>query len=531
MAQKFIDYLKKNSTIIVITISMIAWMFKSQIIRFNDEFELMSDAWFIANGYTLYQDVFSQHMPFPYYFFAFFAKLGFDSPNLMRIVYAVLVCIIFLIIFRKLPTNTTSDADTYVTKESFAIFIVLALFSTIHFKFHMIIADSFVSLAALIILILVLQKPECNFTFEEIILISSLIFGSITSAIISIYPLIVFYLYYLFNQIAQVIGNGFQRKEKIKVVVLHHFIFLGPFLIWIFLMLVTNTLNTFINDALLFNIKYYGSITEDSGSQIELLKSHIKNVYQYFFDIYKYYRRSDEPFVNTTRLLSISSLYVFVLILFIKKKFRSAVFIFPYVFLLAIRSLYNFHAQPFIIMGLFLFSILVDTIIRKLNQRNGLIRIAHLLLIFLLITYAMIAIFVDIGDRRSEKLGITQDEEIIQKVTNDDDYIWAVPWYPSAYINTRRFPADRNMFFHPHQAMVPGIEDSVIDNLILNDPKVIYYNKEKVLFGSYQMKNYAPKINEFIHENYFQISEISQYLYFSNKYQDMILNRLYSPSN
>ena len=334
----------------------------------------------------------------------------------------------------------------------------------------------------------------------------------VLSTLISVYPVIFLGVYYFSIRF---INNNFKYslkllKEDLKFIS----IMLCPFLIWIVYMLITGSFSDFIQNGYLFNTKYY-SLFNGMDTPFTLIAKHFKNIGSLFF--------FDKSFIEF--FYKFIFLY-FLMKLIFKKKYDLAVFSFFYVFLLKMRQGFHDAAYYYVIIYI---SVLVLKDIVKFCQNKFLKLISFLIFILLTINtvfYPYISInfyfcsklFVNIISIFRNNPIQYNNENIVDKLLMQEDKIWAMPLEPRVYYAYKREPANKNIFYLPWQAIVPGNNEKVIEDLENKKVKLIIFYKDIDIWG-YHVKSYAKPVYEYIIKNYYVYPEYNN-LYFRNEYKE-----------
>ena len=304
--------------LMLVVIFAIAYSYTAAV-RFCDEDDILTASWLISNGYVLYKDIFSHHMPLPYYIMSipnlFLNPLSFD---IFRCFFYIFIGSVF-IFFNFYDKNGLRNFWLL-------IYIIILLLSFPLFNGYWVLADTFFALGALAVFISVLNNPECNFSIKEMIVISSGVAFCILSTLISVYPVLFFLVYYFtIRFIKNDCKYSFQLlKEDAK--------FIGilscPFLIWIVYTIFTDGFRDFIQNAYLFNTKYYSLFT-GMNTPVTLILNHIQNITDLFKNI------------NFTTVIFYLAFLYFMLKLIIKdKKYNLALFSFIFVPLVCVFGVF-----------------------------------------------------------------------------------------------------------------------------------------------------------------------------------------------
>lgn len=489
--------------LMLVVIFAIAYSYTAAV-RFCDEDDILTASWLISNGYVLYKDIFSHHMPLPYYIMSipnlFLNPLSFD---IFRCFFYIFIGSVF-IFFNFYDKNGLRNFWLL-------IYIIILLLSFPLFNGYWVLADTFFALGALAVFISVLNNQECNFSIKEMIVISSGVAFCILSTLISVYPVLFFLVYYFtIRFIKNDCKYSFQLlKEDAK--------FIGilscPFLIWIVYTIFTDGFRDFIQNAYLFNTKYYSLFT-GMNTPVTLILNHIQNITDLFKNI------------NFTTVIFYLAFLYFMLKLIIKdKKYNLALFSFIFLYLLRMRGL-GFHAVAYYYILIYVFVLVLKDIVLYCKT-NFLKLITIIVSVFLVLNMVYIPyidrnpsirfkIISDILSRHKSKE--RADVVMINLLLQKDDKMWQIPLNPAVYYQFQRKPANKNIFYLPWQAIVSGNNDQVVSDLEKNKVKLVFFDKDAVIWG-YHVKNYASPIYEYILKNYYTYPKYN-YLYFRRDYKE-----------
>lgn len=518
MYKKFTKIIKNNIILILcFFISLIIFMLLTKVGSFSDEYDVMTGSWLISKGWVLYKDIFSHHMPFPYYFMSIFVSFGFDNAYRLRIIFAFVIFsyFIFLAFYYRKKIN----------KEIFAFSIILYSITLPFFWGQQMLADSFFAMAAGILFLEIYTNPKMEFSLSEQIIISIATFTAITSTLIAFYPFAIFFMVYIIYRVRLYFVEK-EFKKKIMNDIKFCIIVLLPFFIWLLYMLATKSLNDFIINGIKFNTDYYSQFT-GGDTPISLIVNHIKNIPKYFIWVTEYLLSMNKEillnannlFVNIMRI----TLYCFMFTFIIKREYWRGAFLVSFAYFCYMRG-DSFHGVPFYILCIFMISIFLDKLYYQIKNEKWIM--GNIILITCILSISSIFIYNYEVYRNNEVKVLQTDNiiEVIKSVTNEQDSIWCAPLSPQIYFATRRNPADKNIFYLPWQSIVPGNNEEIVKKLYKEQPKVIYFDKDMEIWG-YVLEDYGSDLYSFIQENYFTL-DIFNNLYFNNKYREQIIKDL-----
>ena len=192
----------KNIKIIVnillfLLVAILAILYSNTPI-FMDEEEIITGGWLITKGYVIFKDFFVHHMPFSYCLFSL-PMFIFKHPSIYFLRCITNFSLIFILLFLGIYSKKGLRQFWIL----YYIFILLLCFPFFD-GYWTILADTSFAVASLAIFLTVLDKPKCDFSYFQKFIISISIFVSITSTLISVYPILFFMIYYY---IIRIINN------------------------------------------------------------------------------------------------------------------------------------------------------------------------------------------------------------------------------------------------------------------------------------------------------------------------------------
>jgi len=186
----------------------------------------------------------------------------------------------------------------------------------------------------------------------------------------------------------------------------------------------------------------------------------------------------------------------------------------------------------------------LSTNIEPVQLQNGQLMLKHFRVFKYLISYvlsgmllvSLLVVTIVTAGSYTQNIGslsnfLSSDEQrnaIITAVTSEDETIWVAPLYPEIYIENKRMPANKNIFYLPWQSENLELNQELLDDLEVNKPNVIFFTREVDIWG-YYLKDYGSGVKNYIDENYFVIEdEKYQNFYFRKSNKENIINNLYN---
>ncbi|MFA4956993.1 MAG: hypothetical protein WC556_08500 [Candidatus Methanoperedens sp.] len=511
--------LEKNiKTLQVFVVLVISYMllFQNRLwADFPDEGDNFAGGWLISKGYVLYKDTFSHHMPFPYYYASLLIKLGLNDVSGLRIGMSLTILffwILILVIFK--------DKINY---KLLCIMIFLSAIAHPIFWGHMFLADSFFAYSFLIIFLYFFSNPQLNFNIKDKIIIASMIYISIMSALVSIIPIMFLGVYYTINKLSQFYVEKTNIKNKVSGELIFVLLIFTPFILSLVYFYCAGSLQDLFNQAYLFNKIYYSQFTGmlTNPQFFSIIKAYSEFILNFFISDYGWLI-NEKSFVCTwgctplffEGFLVISNLITSV-IFWVKRKRSFAIFYFFCLGLLLMQRVWV-HAIPYYLLSFFSISLIITEAYELFSYRlrnQQLITKINLWLIPIII-YAFLAImflgvisyaYVSNGSGIGPNIAYVSDYDIIiQTLTLPNDTIWVAPLQPSLYFTNDRFPASRYTFYLPWQSISEEINKEILEDLNIKKPPLIIFSRD-VEIGEYVLKDYGKVIDDYVIQNYQQV--------------------------
>lgn len=252
----------KSNTIVqvgflgIVIFSMLVTFLKIE--TFSDEVDNIIGGILVGKGYTLYVDYYTGHTPFAYWLCAAFSVLGPISLEQFRLLYYVLISVIYMGLFIRHKNNFGSIKMALIPIIQIA-FGILMTTQTV-----MILSDNIQTICMIALLLEFLQylKDE-KLDWKRAIIVSISIFCSFGSAFVSAYAIFAICLGVFIKEIT------YWKKEKFsfvnaikrywKLVVACAI----PFVITLIYFMVTNSIFNVYEQAFKFNTEVYSEYLED----------------------------------------------------------------------------------------------------------------------------------------------------------------------------------------------------------------------------------------------------------------------------
>lgn len=515
--------LSKFITLLIFTLSILISIIASQYGTFCDEADVISASWLMSKGYHLYSDIFCHHMPIPYYFLSIFQTMNISNITTLRIIFAIVTQSYFILLYIFFKKRMNPYTIPIVA-------LLYALMRNISMQ-NYILAETFLALGFFTIFLELITKPKMDYTIKDKILISFATFITLGSSLIAVYPLAIFYLYYIIKRLILY----FKEKENIKRNFTNDLIFmlivLLPFVIVAIYMLCTNTLKDFIENGIEFNTKYY-SLYNKEATPISLIIAQFTNFPARALEKLKfatiYFPLFEERAAEIFEGLNFIVFLIGAVALICKKR-KNSIIIILFTYFCYMRD--SFHASTLFILCNYFITQIVLWIIKEICQKKPKVGLLKSIAILILVSYTIIytsILCIDNGRMLQSKQYVSNYglvlKDIILATTDEKDKIWAAPLYAEIYFTTKRQPANKNIFYLPWQSIKPGVNDNIVKDLEQNKAKVIIYNGYGDIW-KVETKFYAKQLEEYLEEKYFRINSMP-IIYYRKEDKEEIEQRL-----
>ena len=498
------EFLKKEKIpIILFVIGFIFSIWIAPYGTFCDEADVITASWLMSKGSLLYQDIFCHHMPVPYFFLEIFQFFSNDL-IFLRICFAIVTQAYFVLLYVFFRKKLHPCIIPIVS-------VLWGLMRHILLQ-NMILADTFVALGLFTIFLELITCKNCKYALKDKILIAFATFISFGSSLIAVYPLMIFYLYYIVKRIILYIKEKENAFAYFKEDLLFALIVLCPFLVFVLYLLLTNTWGAFLENAIFFNTDYY-SLYNGAETPISLIVNQFLDFPQ------RAWTRILFGTILLPQMLSyITDIFVgvnFVIFLAwsITALFRyksKAILYILFVYFCYMRN--GFHSSTFMIFCQFFLAEGIIWGVKEIQKKEK-AEIQKAIAITGIFLYTLAYLFllgIDLikmvkGDERVTDYG-KEYKDVILSVTEEDDTIWAVPLKAELYFVTNRMPANSNIFYLPWQSIKPGVNKTIEKDLLEKKPKVIIYTGDELLWTeTIVTSSYCGWLEEILEENYFTV--------------------------
>lgn len=464
---------------------------------FCDESDNLIGGKMISNGYLMYKDFYSQHNPLMYYICAFISYLGANSVVYYRIYFFFLLSLMWIFMYVRY--------GKHFGKLTMALYPVLYIFILGCTPMGNTILSEQIQSTALVILFLefLLYGKNKSFKYDNYIVISLAVFLSIGTAMVSVFPVFVFFVGVFVLQISWIFRNRKDLSNYIKSYLLLVLCVLIPFLVMVVIYYKQGVLSNAFYQMFTFNTQIYSKYNGGYGSgvlstlemPIYLYSSYISKVLNGLF--------SSAFVTNAQFLIGIFSVFIFVWNLLKKNRKIVGIFSFLYVVMCGTRGYESFHSIPYHAVTIIIFSMIIYKLGYLPYKKS---KVYNNFNIFLIISSIVVLSTSFFSNYRV--LGIKnffKDPDLnpmqlnILKLTNKNDKIFVTTLDGYSYLATDRLPASRVWTITPWFNEI--FEGEMIEDLKFYNPKIIIYTPELDIWG-YKAKDFASGLQKYIESNY-----------------------------
>ncbi|MBQ6134632.1 MAG: hypothetical protein IJI65_10850 [Lachnospiraceae bacterium] len=514
----------------------------------TDELDIMIAGRDMVDGYQLYTDYSSQHMPFSYYMSAFFASLGARTVSLQRICFFLFYALMWtLMVFFYGKTEK---------KRAVALFPILFIFVSCSYDFGpAILSEQIAGIGFSFLFLEFLQFYRTHeLRLRNYIIISWSVLLTFGTMFISAFGLFVIAVAVLILEIYWEI----RKKESfirwllrmIKRYLLLVVSILIPWVIMVIYYAANNMLGMVFFSAYTYNrdiySKYNGSFGSDIGAAVR----------DGFLSIFRNLSLDVKTLMNPESKIDFARagffimLFILLICFLIFAAIRISLFVsvisFLFLVALSVRGVMfqnSFHSgTPYMILCLFAALFFGNAVFVRWKRKKAfaaLLRVASILSIaYMAVFYVRLADF----DAPTYKEGDIAAAEAIAALTDKGEPVWINTFMLDLDMN-----ADRPMIWNI--GITPwgweAMSDDVFPLLRETPPRVIVFNPGHTVWV-YSMDEYAPELIDFVDENYKNLhskyikaytpetalsisedyGEYPSYIYVRNDYYDEAVKKL-----
>ncbi len=493
--------LRRRLGYLLILISVIFGIFALGKDQFVDEHALISTGKLISKGYILYSDIFSHHFPLAYYWVAIVYKLVGNSLILVRFCLLLTQSLLFAYTVR----------FTHYELEIGLTAVLWGIFRSFYYG-NMILYPSFV--AAFVVCLVFFTFEHIKYPAEntKVVIISSALLAVMAffTDPLMVYPIAVIC-------VVSIISNV---KYGAKLCML---IALGIGIVF-FLLLITGSLDDFWDQAIVFNARTYGRYTDSNPNRfIDWGKQSI-NLLGIFDSEWtnnvnpRASIESSPDIINRWLFTGFLNRYVILtltIIFLLRKEWLAAGFIYFFSSSNLVKNESGFRAQPFVILGLAAFSMVIGLLpkISKKNNVKSIIVTTNIVIIALMMAWVCLrfAKYNMVWSKKFMSNAMSTTDSTIETIQNlhcqdDNVHIAAYPGYSYIYWISDLLPVKGYVY------MWPWVADYDLQGVIneMSDPDYRSYafiDKECNVWGHYQCRKFLGPLIDFLDDNYIAIND------------------------
>jgi len=521
---------------------LIIFAFLSILIIFKgdpgDAYENIVGGWLITKGLVLYKDQFATRAPLMYYFagFVHFA-LG------MKIIY---FRIFLLLIYLTLSFYLSFFLRKSI-KNAFLFSLIFFPLSVRFFHSQTFLADNLLAFCLLGLLVVFFQFwGRKKFLIKLKLLIAVLIFMAVNSSSIAVIPVGILLFFSLIQDI-------FMVKEKVIVVVRKYLFFLLPTLIFPFYFFIKGGLSDFLWTMFSYSQHYflnrigephevrYGRLgfwyrlVINFGEYLVSSSTELFNSIWNFFTALRFFNpilfyKTQQGFIDWQDFISKYLNYIFIIIsefyknifafemiiflaylsfvVYLIKRKKTLFALFLVLFMMGLRSRDNeiFHLAPFYLVGYWVLSYLFFKTFKFIKQGNKRSLVESLigylsasLIIGLIFNLFPGYMLFNRSNNPIVREDIVRKARLIRENSGKNDKIWIAGGNPAYYMLSSRLPVTKYYFYFPFVYKVKKIRTKAKEELIGNQPEIIYTQEEAVYF--------VREVFENLEDNYYELEK------------------------
>lgn len=491
---------------------------------YPDEFDNILGGWYSLHGMFIYRDWFTHHGPIAYFLSSFVEIFSGRSFFGFRIVYSIFLFIFMFASFGYLKKSIRTFSPGF-----YLGFILLFGIGATYFWGHMVLADNIAAILLTPVFALILLKiyNSEHFSMKDFIFISILTSVALLTSLTYVFLIASIYLFlaiYYSSTYDHKIKNLFNRQTYMITG-----IFLTPYIVFLFYLLLTGSLSDFIYQAIIFNKKYYVYYPGSSGEvTINPLRFAIVIAQEFHnnFSTLLIQVKSFEfafPF-NISLAVANTGLLIFLLL---RRKYMLAFFVLFWLIFANARSNpwtsreTDYQSSVYIMTSLFNVSFLLPTIYQELKKDLEYPKKLILSMVFLLVLIYSFFNFAFLFRKFSYKTynkymgtqALIYDRPriapIVNAIATKDEYALIGPFeFEELFYMNAKLPSK-------YQVLLPGmgssekIQQELLSGLGSNKPLVIYFDRTFFILGR-NPEMYGQFFLNFLDSNYTTLSDYKE---------------------
>lgn len=478
----------------------------------TDEGDIYANGCAIASGYHLYSEVYSQHMPFTYYFSALFWELGAQSIISQRIAFYCFFVLSWTILYFRYQSD--------IGKTVLILYPILLCFAVCTYDMGTTVLSE--HLAGLGFVILVLEYirfcKRRNLSVSSCIFISYAIILTFGTIFIAAYGVAVVALFVVVKEIQWLIEDqtpfSIWIRNCLKLFLKLAFWCLLPWGILMVYYSIIGCLKDAIYYAYTFNREVYSIYTGGYGSSaLEGALSGLKNL----FEMITSYFNSPLSLASSAQIAICFLSVIGIIYQFAEKRFVEGCAMVVLIIALATRGIWNFHGTQCVSLFCLLAAIASKHIFSNIIHKGTCVKEG----VFIALCYLIIAsiYFTNLSNPFSASDTHTMMSRVLDVITDEGEPVWSTALgQNTTYIQSKTTP---------YKAITtPWFSEAAAQNIMEEYPqgptRIIIHNTSNSVWGV-DIQDYAPELCEYIDANY---SHLFSLLYVRNDVYDEVLRMI-----
>lgn len=462
---------------------------------FTDEFDNIRGGMIIARGGVLYKDYVTQHTPVMYYLCGFFALLGAGSVEQFRLSYYLLEALIWGLLYIR--------HEQFFGKKKMLILPVLECMfvSSVlgNYQGYMVLSDGMQGLCTVALLLeFIRYYNDRKIDWSRSAVVSLTVCGSIGSAFISVYAIVIAAISFICLEVRWNIKNHSRIKDILK----RYYAFLIslsiPFVASVVYFKMNNALKLAFEQAYVFNREVYSNYTSIGDNIFEPFIKSEQNFFGIIADDLMAIINSSANTAVVLQLVIVVISTAVIVSMCIKKRFIESITLFLVMMFSGSRG-YGFHGIAAWFVAIMIIALFGEPLLRSGFKRFA-VPFCAVLGIFMVSIFARAA-----GDNLLyEQRPVSEMESWIISNTKDGEKVLIDAYCcDSVYLLYKdRYPANRLCYMLAWY--MDWYEQDTIDDLINNDPEIVIYAPD-ITVWEYQY--YSNAFRNELEKNYTQLSQ------------------------
>lgn len=473
--------------------------------RYPDEFDNILGGWYIIHGKVIYRDFFTHHGPFAYFLAGFLELFSGQSFVRFRIVYAL-----FMFLYLSGSYLYLKSKFGFEKVKVYLYFLIVYALSDTYFWGQMILADSVSALflAPIFAIIFFSSFYGVQLIRRDLVVISILASFALLSSLTFMYLIAGIYFYIIFAY--------FYEKRKISkddvVTVLYMAM---PYVVFVFYLVISQSLLDYYHQAIQYNIKYYiYNYPRPLGSNfINPVRFAIVIAHDFFNNFHVLLTTFRDFNLGTPLNFSLALMNCsMIILLFIKKKYRLACFLLFVLIYSNARSNpmsskeTDYQSAVYLVTSFFVASFLVFENSKFIEKTKEIKRVIAYLLVSICLFYGFFSTLYlarkYIDKTYPKYMGTAptiydrpEIAPLIHAATDPSEYAWIGPFEFEELFYTNRPIPSRYQIFLPGIGMSDEMSRDFLGDFTRHKPTFMIFDKKFGINASDPTKYGVPFIN------------------------------------